>query len=234
MWRGVEWGSEDTRAACGQGPDFSVVAEHFQQFPHAIAPPPCLMDFFHRGGFQNFALQNALELATGKLSASLRSVCINPTAIPVMRRARLEKLQLPVAPLGLDTLCGHRPNGVLWLDSHSMEKHAIAAHAACGAESSGGFRKSGAVHKNSNPPCHASFSFPIGGAWIRPVSLSCLESAWPFSAFPARPQPTAPASSPQRLLEFFPSTSGEPSPGSLPESANPKLSRSSPSQYDAA
>ena len=89
-------------------------------------------------------------------------------------------------------------------------------------------------HKNFNPPCRASFSFPSGGAWIPPVSLSCLASAWPFSAFPARPQPTAPASSPQRLLEFFPSASGEPSPGSSPESANPKLLRSSQSQYDAA
>jgi hypothetical protein len=62
------------------------------------------MDFFHRGGFEDFALKNALELATLKRSASLRSVCINPAAIPVMRCARLEKLQLSVAPLGLDPL----------------------------------------------------------------------------------------------------------------------------------
>ncbi len=77
-------------------------------------------------------------------------------------------------------------------------------------------------------PYHASFSFPSGGALIRPASPSCPASAWPFAAVPARPPLTAPASSPRPLHGFFAAASGARSPDSSPASANPKPSHSVP------
>jgi hypothetical protein len=104
---GVEWRSKNTRIPRGQWSGFSVVAQHFQQLTHAIALPSGLLDFFHRGGFQNLLVENTFKLATCKRPASLRAIRVNPAAIPVMSRAWLKKLQLPIAPLRLKPLRRH-------------------------------------------------------------------------------------------------------------------------------
>lgn len=64
-----------------------------------------------------------------------------------MRRARLKKLQLPVAPLRLQPLRRHGSNGVLGLDGHAVEKHPVAAHPAGGTEPRGGLGVGKFFHK---------------------------------------------------------------------------------------
>ena len=66
-----------------------------------------------------------------------------------MRRTGLLKLQLPIAPPRPQTLRCQSAKRILRLDSHSMEKHPVAAHAARRAEPCGGFGKSGVVHEIS-------------------------------------------------------------------------------------
>lgn len=101
---GGEWGSKNSCASCGQRPFFSIVTEHFQQLPHAVAAPARLLDFFHRGGFQNLAVENSLELAARKRTATLRPLRVDPAGGAIMRGAWLLKLQLPVAPLCFQSL----------------------------------------------------------------------------------------------------------------------------------
>jgi hypothetical protein len=56
------------------------------------------LDFFHGLRLGDFARGNGQKLAAIERPTALWAVGINPAAIPVMRRTRLKKLQLPVPP----------------------------------------------------------------------------------------------------------------------------------------
>jgi hypothetical protein len=60
--------------------------------------------------------------------------------------AGLGELQLPVAPLGSESLCRQGPQRILGVDRHSMEKHTVAAHPASPTEALGDFGIRGCRH----------------------------------------------------------------------------------------
>jgi hypothetical protein len=97
------------------------------------------LDFFHRSSLSGFTGGYHEKLAAVKEAAATWAILINragATSIHfTMGGAGLEEKGHPFLPAEFHTEGGKMTGRVAWVKLHGVEKHAITAHTAGGAES---------------------------------------------------------------------------------------------------
>lgn len=106
---------------------------------HAVDEGVGLADPFHGVVFGEGAIKYSLELAAGKTPAARRPEIVDGAMVDMVGRAGLDK----EIAFDLETADGERAGGFSRLEAHTVEEHAVAAHAAGRAKPGGGTHERG-------------------------------------------------------------------------------------------
>jgi len=98
------------------------------------------VNFFHCPGFGGFARRDAEYLAAVEKPAAVRSPPVDRAAAPVVGGTGLAKKVAPFLPFRFQAQRGERAGRFARLKLDRVEQDPVAAHAACGAKTGGGWR----------------------------------------------------------------------------------------------